>query len=801
MSRLLATVLALLKSLRPALDGIWLGTWTALVLLWLPGWSAVDYHAGLVLTPMLFVSVGLWVAGRSARLLPVGRLLLASLLPLAVLALGDLWQVRCDRKTGLGFWLLGPFLSPFLAAAVARLAQLMAPRWPRATFGALTLALCGPGLWQFVQHPQVFGYGTPAGFVAGAIYEDGIDLHWGYLAFRLGDVAVWLPWLLLPLLVRPWRLDALWAHLRSGSRVASVVRAALLTSLLATAVCWHQAGPQGWRVTQHRVERALPIAVALDDGKSPIVVHLPAGMRLRRARHHAVLDVQARAKQMREWFGAGNIGPIHVFLYPNAAVKQRLMGARNVEIAKPWLQQVHLVLPEPGASVLTHELAHVYAGAWAESLLGVPSWAGIVPNALLIEGLAVAAEWPHRGNLDPHGWAAAMLQKKLAPPLAQLADPLGFFGTASDTAYTLAGSFLRWLADTHGKDALRRLYASGDWGGLPGGSLVELEAQWRQFLLTQIAPAVTDADRERALARFDRPGLFARPCLLATGRCAADAGRLWASGRPKMAYARWLDLQQELAGQLSTPLAPDLQMAVAEAQFVAGEQAQALAAVDRLLAAGGNQTLTRLQKAAALLLRGDLHLQRGDVAAAQSDWALAAKEPVSDDTLRTLAVKIHLARRPQTLPLVQALLAQGHVAVLGWPLLAGLAVGGRVPEDMAEQWLWARWRLRHVDLDAESRIPAYNRALAVVGGLAVVATSQARLDGSSVVDSAAGVELVRSAAARTWLMEIRDLSVFATAQARLVQAGVSLPAWFVQDVGLRLGATSGSAPTMPLGGQ
>lgn len=721
-------------------------------LLALPGWSSLDYHACLVLAPTVYVFAGLWLAMRPVHAAVAPQLWLAGLLPCGVLALGDLWQVRCDVWTGLGFALLGPVLAPWLALGGVRLSQLVVPRWPRLGFAALTLLLCAPGVWQFVWHPQVFGYATPVGFVAGAIYEDGVDLHHGYWAFRALDAAIWLPLAALPQQVQPWSVAGLWAFVRGRGRLASHARAALGIALLGVWVSVVRAPLEGWRVTTKRVERALPVAVELDDLTPPVVLHMPAGVRWRKARRHMVLDVRWRIVQLQQWFGTAPRQPIGVYLYPNAASKQRLMGARNVEIAKPWLQQVHLVLPEPGASVLTHELAHVFAGAWSPGWLGVPARAGLLPDALLIEGLAVAAEWPRRGDLPPHQWAAAMRANQLAPPLTQLASPTGFFATSSDTAYTLAGSFLRWLAETQGKQAVQKLYASADWQQLPGGSLAALEAQWLDFLTQKVAPTLTDKDRERALARFDRPGLFARPCLLATGRCATEAHRLWWIGRPVDAYQRWRALTTSLAGQLRTPLAPDLQLTLAEAQFVAGEQSAALAVLDALLAGTGAQQLTRLQQAAVHILRGDLYLQQGLLAKAEAEWAAAARQPVSDDALRTLAVKTHLARRPQGLPVVQALLSEGHVAVQGPPLLAQLAHEPGLAGDPAAAWLWGRWRLRHVDWPGGGLGPVANHAAAQRAVLLAGAATTV-LDCDPVVPPAVAGRLLRRAAATTLLFD------------------------------------------------
>lgn len=158
------------------------------------------------------------------------------------------------------------------------------------------------------------------------------------------------------------------------------------------------------------------------------------------ARGWVAEDAAFRFQSLYTWFG-GAPTPIDLYLYRDSAQKRRLMGADRVDMAKPWLRQVNMVLPEYGASVLTHELAHVFAVQFAPAPFGVPMRFGVLPDALLIEGVAVAAEWPLRNGLDPHQWARAMRQLGLAPKLQLLMSPTGFFGQSSERAYTLVSSF------------------------------------------------------------------------------------------------------------------------------------------------------------------------------------------------------------------------------------------------------------------------------------------------------------------------------------------------------------------------
>ena len=103
-------------------------------------------------------------------------------------------------------------------------------------------------------------------------------------------------------------------------------------------------------------------------------------------------DVAFRAWHLGRFFGRTPRQPVHVFLYPSAAAKHAWMGADKVDLAKPWLGQVHLTMPEYGDSVLAHELAHTYAASLTRSPIGLPGRLGLPYDALLVEGVAMAAE-------------------------------------------------------------------------------------------------------------------------------------------------------------------------------------------------------------------------------------------------------------------------------------------------------------------------------------------------------------------------------------------------------------------------
>src|SRR5436190_18897053 len=190
------------------------------------------------------------------------------------------------------------------------------------------------------------------------------------------------------------------------------------------------------------------------------------------------------------------------------------MGARDVEMAKPWRREIYLDHRGFPHGSLRHEIAHVVASAFGDPIFGVAAkrFAGlpVFVSPGLIEGFAVAADWPGGyDRLTPHESVRAMQQLGVQPTIRELLS-LQFLTVSSARSYMTAGSFLRFLLDTYGAPSLRRLYESGgDFEGTYGKSIATLESEWRKMIATiALPPDVVEGNRER----FRAGSVFARPC-------------------------------------------------------------------------------------------------------------------------------------------------------------------------------------------------------------------------------------------------------------------------------------------------
>ncbi|MEO0322188.1 MAG: hypothetical protein AAF447_04480 [Myxococcota bacterium] len=404
-----------------------------------------------------------------------------------LLALNQLRVRQCTPGTGFAFMVLGPGFGVLLAAFVGAFFAAALPRKRLAlVLGALApFAGLATALHDFWATPAIFVFQHFAGWFPGTLYDEGLAIPGTLLTFRgitlLYGVAA-----------------AAGAAALRGGRPGWGALAMLCVALAGRL---DASGPElGHASSVGAIDEALGRVERGDE----CVVHLPRELRPdQRAR--LVEDCDFRVRRAEALLGVDQREPVHAFFYRSPEEKRRWMGAATTYIAKPWRGEVHLQLRGWPHPVLAHEIVHVVAGEAAHGPFRVAG--GWWPNPGFVEGIAVAIEWPERDGMNPHQQARTLLESERLPPLRRLLS-LGFLGESSRVAYASAGSFVRWLGDTRGWEAVRQAHDDGDVRGA-GLELSALESEWRAFVAEVPLPP---GARELAELRFHRPSIFARTC-------------------------------------------------------------------------------------------------------------------------------------------------------------------------------------------------------------------------------------------------------------------------------------------------
>jgi tetratricopeptide (TPR) repeat protein len=568
---------------------------------------------GLLITPfaaLVALRVGLVAQGKpTSQLLVevVGLGWLLMLAPLLLLALNALRGQACDPWGGLAFMALGPWPSVTVGAILGAAASLFGrPRLMLLCVLLVPLANLGRAGYDFVATPGIFAFGHMFGYFPGTLYDRQIDVPSAWYTMRALTVLIG---------AGLWTFVALARDAESSRFSAARLTqhplwsGAIVILALAAAQMARHSHALGLTTSSGHVARTLGLTIEAQRCRVVVPSELS-----RHEAHGLAEECELRISQHERALGVRETEQITAYFFRSPAEKRALMGAARVYIAKPWRREAYLQLGGLPHPVLAHELAHVVARHASGGLFGVPGKLfGIVPEPTLVEGLAVALEPVSRDELTPHQWARAAKAAKVAPPLAQLLGPR-FLAQNQALAYTLAGSFLRYVFDTYGAAKVRSLYRSGDVQSTLGRSFAELERSWEAALANEPLPAQAEA---LARQRFERPGVFSQVCPhlverleseLSSTLSAGDNARAERVCRELLAidprntgtratYAGALaergdraGVARELAALRGPPGAPPSVIAraeglVADASFVRGDFAAARTAYQRLLGA------------------------------------------------------------------------------------------------------------------------------------------------------------------------------------------------------------------------
>ena len=502
---------------------LWLGLVAAvgLTLCFVPLFDLLGYEFSLVIAVVASLAAGDLAATYPERVrqqqapFPGARLTIARLsltttslgfsllvLPLLFISINALRVRNCDYLEGLAFFLLGPVAAVAVASAWGLVIGVTAGGRRRATtlWVLVWLGAIAVELHEGWATPAVRSFGSLHGYFSGVLYDEAVTIPVELVTFRLRDAVEVLALLGLC----HWLIDRSELRLRLRGAWGERRRALLpLGAALGAALGVAFAPALGHRRDAEDVAEALGGRARF--GRC-VVIHadsIDAEAAARVAR-----DCAFRLHQHEQFFDIEFPGELTVYLFADPEQKQELIGAGRTSVAKPWRREVYIQGAQFPHPVLSHEIAHVITAVFGAQPLGVSGrLGGVLVSPGLVEGAAVAAAWDEE-ELTPHLWSKAMIELGVAPPLESVLG-LDFLTLNASRAYVLAGSFSRYLIETHGPARYRQAYRTADPAAAYGRPVVELERQWRRFLEdVELRPG----DLELARDRFDRPAVFGKVC-------------------------------------------------------------------------------------------------------------------------------------------------------------------------------------------------------------------------------------------------------------------------------------------------
>lgn len=604
--------------------------------------------------------------GLTGTLLIIWGWMWVLLLPsLALISANALRIKNCNFPLGFAYFGMYVGCGTCFALAMGAVLGLLRRKWLATTSVYLVpVVLAGWTVAHGLLHPPIFAYGHYFGFYPGSLYDELRSISDSFILFRLTTLSLSAMFIGIVALfagknglflspVFRWRDAVLgpdeqaddgrltW-HTSRDASVGTLIW--LILSTGAFGLMYNKRYQWDTIHTNASIQRALggryetPHFILYYDQHA-----MPPEMLKKMARDH-----EYRYDQLVRFFGHRPKYKIESYLFKSATQKSRLMGAANTMIARPWAYQFYIHGYYAPHNVLKHEMAHVFSAQFGTGPLKISARQGVFINTALIEGVAMAADWS-RGSMTPHTWSRAMLDAKVAPDPAALLGPTGFFRYASWSAYTIAGSFSRYLIDNYGMAKYKRAYGRGEFQKVYGKPLRVLSNEWKVYLQRRITLS-PQAKRIVAYRFLRYRSIFSRVCPHEIASLRSQVSAL----SNHAAYPKAIAIQQNIC-RLSPKAHHKLQLlrlhVAAKNNAYAERQAKRML---RLFPAKQRPILhAKLQTIA-----GKLAYRRGDRRAALAHFRIAAEHHVYRGSRRSAAVTIHALLHPKWTKVIMDYLEQ-----------------------------------------------------------------------------------------------------------------------------------------------
>lgn len=389
--------------------------------------------------------------------------------------------------------LFGLFVVPSfcLGAAIGYRVSHSKFQWKKSIFAVIVLLLLlVPPLFDLGFHPQMYHYNHVFGGVLNPIYDEELALRSGFIVFRGLTIlwAIFLGW-------NAWFSNKKWRWF----------------VLLPILLIYSQMGELGLVTTYRQIEAGL--------GTRFSTPHFDIWYDANRTRPDFIqqwaTEHEAAYRMIEKELGFGIEARIQSYIYPSAARKAELTGARWTNVSPVWLKKPQMHLLNETQSSMQHELAHVFSRKIGLPVLNASRYIG------LVEGFAVSLEEP-KGVPNPTEQLALLLDPKDYPQfvehMAQSMSPKGFWSGRGAVSYTTAGAFVRFLRAQYGEKQFAKVYAWGNFEEVYQKSLHRLLWEWMSQLkqernhLLMLNELWILESRNFTQKRFSVPSLFEQKC-------------------------------------------------------------------------------------------------------------------------------------------------------------------------------------------------------------------------------------------------------------------------------------------------
>lgn len=360
----------------------------------------------------------------------------------AVGLLSSVFREDCSIEYGAYFYLLIPFISVIYASALGAISGLIFRRRGFLAGSLILIITIVFSLYELYSQPHIFFYNPVLGYFPGSVYDKFIPLTPSLIIYRLMILA----WALLIFTI----IHIIQSYRKSVVGPGAIILFTVLVLFLVFS--YNKQEEFGIRYSRDYIQKnVLPETYETEH----FLIHYDPESGAADYIELIARDHEWRYDEVSSYLDVEISNKINSYIYPDTKSRKKYFGSLNATVANPIHGEIHQVFRSYPISELKHELVHIISSEFGTDTLKIS------PKKGLIEGIAVAVDWPVN-VMNNHQLAKTLMEKDSVRNNIDDFLGFGFWYYPPSFSYTLMGSYSRYLIDSFGIENFKEYYRTGN---------------------------------------------------------------------------------------------------------------------------------------------------------------------------------------------------------------------------------------------------------------------------------------------------------------------------------------------------
>ncbi|MGI9533763.1 MAG: hypothetical protein ACR2NW_02330 [Thermodesulfobacteriota bacterium] len=371
----------------------------------------------------------------------------------------------CNIELGIGFYILIPLITVIFSTSIGVLTGTIFKRRGFITGSIILFLIIIYSLWALYSQQHIFFYNAIIGYFPGSVYDKNIQITSTLIIYRT-VIFLWAILIFTTVLT-------INASRKKGLGLSHIFILIVLACLLIFS--YYKQEEFGIKYSREYIKtNILPETYE----SAHFLIHYSPGSKAAENIELIADDHEWRYSEVSDYLDIDLEKKINSYVYPDIESRKKYFGSLHSTVANPIHQEIHQVYGTFPINELKHELVHILSSEFGTSLLKIS------PKMGLIEGIAVAVDWP-MDTMDKHQLAKTLvINGELNGSLKDLIG-FSFWYYPQSVSYTLMGSYSRYLIDNFGVENFKGYYKTGD-TGVYGKDEDKLIASWIKYLNNKV---------------------------------------------------------------------------------------------------------------------------------------------------------------------------------------------------------------------------------------------------------------------------------------------------------------------------